>query len=217
VEDLSPDERMSLYLGGLPERVRAFIQTDVVYKPYENGDTAARRPATESADQRNYAASETVLAAEAAVRLELVRQRHRYANAGAREVKRQALRARLHAFTGVSRKKVGSALSEAKRARYRKENRCYLCHEVGHRMAQCPHRTEENAAAVFAAYAAAFENQEDPEGDGPEESSSSLTPMFARVNDVGTSYVILAQENRARIALSRLVYRLLYKRRYTSA
>ena len=50
VEDLSPDERMRLYLGGLPDRVRAFIQTDAVYKPYENGDIAARRPATESAD-----------------------------------------------------------------------------------------------------------------------------------------------------------------------
>ena len=50
MEDLSPDERMRVYLGGLPERVRAFIQTDAVYKPYENGDIAARRPATESAD-----------------------------------------------------------------------------------------------------------------------------------------------------------------------
>ena len=50
VEDLSPDERMRVYLGGLPERVRAFIQTDAVYKPYENGDIPARRPATESAD-----------------------------------------------------------------------------------------------------------------------------------------------------------------------
>ena len=44
-----------------------------------------------------------------------------------------------------------------------------------------------------------------------------VTPMFARINDVGISYVNLAQENRAWIALSRLVYRLLYKRRYTSA
>lgn len=32
------------------EPSRSFIQTDAVYKPYENGDIAARRPATESAD-----------------------------------------------------------------------------------------------------------------------------------------------------------------------
>lgn len=39
-------------------------------------------------------------------------------------------------------------------------------------MAKCPHRAEENAAAVFAAYAAALEHQVEPEDEGPAEPSS---------------------------------------------
>ena len=43
VEDLSPDERMRLYLGGLPERARAFIQTDAVCKPQRPATTTLAR------------------------------------------------------------------------------------------------------------------------------------------------------------------------------
>ena len=44
-----------------------------LHKPYENGETAARRTAADLADETDYSSSETVRAAKAAVLLEPVR------------------------------------------------------------------------------------------------------------------------------------------------
>jgi len=70
--------------------VRAFIQTDAVQAVRER---MSPRLLFVAADEKDYSSSETVRATEAAVRLEPVRQRHRYAQGGARDKMKQAVRA----------------------------------------------------------------------------------------------------------------------------